>query len=84
MRKSIIFFLIGMLSVSTLFAEVKPSTLFAEHMVLQRGVEIPVWGTAWPNEVITVSLNKKVVGVKADANGNWMVKLPKQKWQIPR
>lgn len=79
MKNIIVFFSFLLLSCASLFAEVKPSTLFAEHMVLQRGVEIPVWGTAWPNEVITVSLNKKVVGVKTDANGNWMVKLPKQK-----
>lgn len=79
MKNSIFLFSFFLLSCASLFAEVKPANLFAEHMVLQRGVEIPVWGTAWPNEVITVSLNKKVVGVKADANGNWMLKLPKQK-----
>lgn len=66
-------------SVSLLNAEVKPSTLFNDHMVLQRGVEIPVWGTAWPKEGISVKFNKQVVNVKADADGNWMVRLPKQK-----
>jgi len=64
---------------TSLFADVKPSALFCEHMVLQRGVQIPVWGKAWPKESVSVSLNGKVVTVKADANGNWMVKLPKQK-----
>jgi len=60
-------------------AEVKPSTLFCESMVLQRCVEIPVWGIAWPKEKISVSLNKQTVNVTADASGNWMVRLPKQK-----
>ena len=65
--------------ISEVFAEVKPSSLFCESMVLQRGVEIPVWGTAWPKEKISVMLNKQVVNVTADASGNWMARLPKQK-----
>ncbi|HEY6913830.1 MAG TPA: sialate O-acetylesterase [Paludibacter sp.] len=64
---------------NSLFADVKPAALFCEHMVLQRNVEIPVWGTAWPKESVTVTLNGNAVSVKADANGNWMLKLPKQK-----
>jgi sialate O-acetylesterase len=75
-----IFFLLSFLIIKTaLFADVKPAALFCEHMVLQRGVEIPVWGKAWPKESVSVSLNGKTVTVKADANGNWMLKLPKQK-----
>jgi len=61
-----------------LFAEVKPSTLFNDHMVLQRDISIPVWGTSWPNEGITVRLNQKEFYTKADASGNWMVRLSKQ------
>jgi len=33
-----------------LHAEVKLPAVFCNHMVLQRGVEIPVWGKASPNE----------------------------------
>lgn len=78
--KKIIFFLLSVTIISTsLFAEVLPSTLFNEHMVLQREVEIPVWGTSWPKEGITVSINNQVVSTKADESGNWMVRLPKQK-----
>lgn len=61
-------------------AVLKPSVLFAPHMVLQRDVSIPVWGTASPNETVTVRLNGKVTTTtKADAAGYWMAKLPAQK-----
>ena len=33
-------------------ADVTPHPLFADNMVLQRGVDIPVWGTADPGEEV--------------------------------
>ena len=39
-------------------AQVKPSALFSDHMVLQSGMTAPVWGTAEPGERL------KVVAVK--------------------
>jgi sialate O-acetylesterase len=35
-------------------ADVKPSALFSDHMVLQSGMPVPIWGTADPGEKITV------------------------------
>lgn len=81
MTKSTRFFLISLgIFVSTnLFAAVKPAGLFAEHMVLQRNIPIPVWGTAKPGEQVTVTLNKAVQVFTADTSGKWLVRLPKQK-----
>jgi len=31
-------------------AAVKPNSLFSDHMVLQRGVVVPIWGTAAEGE----------------------------------
>jgi sialate O-acetylesterase len=64
---------------SLIFAEVKPSSLFYEHIVLQRNIPIPIWGTANAGEQVTVKLNKAVATITADNAGRWMVKLPKQK-----
>jgi len=52
MTRSIRFFIfaLGLFASTTLFAAVKPASLFAEHMVLQRNILIPVWGTANPGE----------------------------------
>ncbi len=81
MNNKILFFVVSVVLffIPEVFAEVKPSSLFCESMVLQRGVEIPVWGTAWPKEKISVTLNKQTVNVTVDASGNWMARLPKQK-----
>ncbi|MDD4992377.1 MAG: sialate O-acetylesterase [Paludibacter sp.] len=79
MKKNTFLLLFCLIITTSLFADVKPAALFCEHMVLQRGVEIPVWGKAWPKESVSVSLNGTSVTVKADASGNWMLKLPKQK-----
>ncbi|WP_163407090.1 sialate O-acetylesterase [Flavobacterium ajazii] len=60
-------------------AQIRVNSLFNDHMVLQRDVDIPVWGTASVNESVTVLLNGKSVVVQADGKGNWIAKLPKQK-----
>lgn len=55
--------------------ELKPSNLFCDHMVLQRGVPVPVWGTAKPNEEITVTFAGQKKHTKTGKDGKWMVKL---------
>lgn len=64
-------------------ADVKVHPLFSDNAVLQRGVEVPVWGTAAPNEDIQVTLAggdgpAAVVKTKAGADGSWKVALPKR------
>jgi len=56
-------------------ANVTMPGIFGNNMVLQRDSQIPVWGWAKPNESIVVSLHKQKKTVKADKNGNWIVKL---------
>ena len=53
-------------------AEVKPHGMFNDHAVLQRGINIPVWGTAANGEKITVSMNGQMVSTVAQ-NGKWEV-----------
>lgn len=57
---------------------------FADGMVLQRGVKIPVWGWGQPGDLVTVSLNSaarsgKRVRTVVAPDGTWKVYLPKQK-----
>ena len=42
-------------------ADVKPFTLFSDGMVLQSGVNCPVWGTAEPGEEVSAILNNGTV-----------------------
>jgi sialate O-acetylesterase len=68
------------LAVQPARADVKLHELFCDGMVLQHGVNCPVWGQADPNEEISVLLDTNGVTVesgtiKADAIGGWRVAL---------
>ncbi len=56
-------------------ADVSVPSVFSDHMVLQRDLPIPVWGTASPGEVVSVTFGNQSRSVKAAANGNWRVDL---------
>ena len=57
--------------------ELKLPQLFSDHMVLQRDVEIPVWGEAAPGEEVAVSFGTSTSTTRADARGRWIVRLGK-------
>jgi len=57
-------------------AHVTVPSLFTDHMVLQRQMKIPVWGTGDPGEKIAVTLNGQSAEATADSTGNWKVSLP--------
>jgi sialate O-acetylesterase len=63
-------------------APVSVSGLFSDHMVLQRGIEVPIWGTSGAGQGISVTLSdaggvKASAAAKADAQGKWKALLPK-------
>jgi sialate O-acetylesterase len=75
---------IGTLCVTACFAsvvsaQVKPSSLFSDRMVLQSGVLVPVWGMADTAEKVTIKFNGQTRSATADASGKWMVRLTKLK-----
>jgi sialate O-acetylesterase len=55
-------------------AEIRLASLFTDHMVLQRGTPIPVWGWAKPRERVTISLGEQAATTRADGSGNWIVR----------
>src|SRR5687767_4502487 len=57
-------------------ADVKLANLFVDHAVLQRDTPAPVWGTAEPNEQVTVTVAGQTAQATADASGKWLAKLP--------
>jgi hypothetical protein len=57
---------------------VSVSDLFADHMVLQRGVPLRLWGHADAHENVAVTLNGQTATTSATAEGNWTVSLPAQ------
>ena len=55
-------------------AEVKPNSLFSDGAVLQRGIAVPVWGTASDGEKVTVKFQQQTVTATAK-DGRWLVRL---------
>ena len=68
---------------ATLNAQVKLSPIFSNNMVLQKGMEIPVWGWASPGEKVTVILEKGKASAKANKDGKWTLKLPAMNYGGP-
>lgn len=57
-------------------ADVSLPALIADNMVLQRGVPLPLGGSADPGEAITLSVAGQTAQVVAGPEGRWVVHLP--------
>jgi sialate O-acetylesterase len=68
-----------LLFAATASAEVKPAALFSDHIVLQRGMPVPVWGTAEAGEAVKVTLDGQSRSTIAGPDGKWIVRLRKLK-----
>jgi sialate O-acetylesterase len=53
----------------------KLPSIISDHMVVQQGKALPIWGTDVPGTKITVSFSGQKKKAVADADGKWMVKL---------
>lgn len=62
-------------------AEVKLAALFCDHMVVQQGKAVPVWGWADPGETVKISLGTDSAEAVADAGGAWSALLAPLKVQ---
>jgi len=56
-------------------AELLVPDIFSDHMVLQRGKPVPVWGCAAPGAEITVKCRHQTKQTPADAQGHWLIQL---------
>lgn len=56
-------------------ADLTLNKLFSDHMVLQLGKEVPVWGWANAGDEITVMFAGQKVATTADTNGQWTATL---------
>jgi len=60
---------------NNVIANVVPNSLFSDHMVLQEGVPVPIWGTADKDEKVTVIFNDQRVSTITGEDGKWFIKL---------
>ena len=56
-------------------AEVSVSQAFGDHMVLQRDMAVPIWGTAVAGEKVLVTFRDQKKETTADKDGKWSVRL---------
>jgi len=75
--KSVFAMILMLTPLAVLFADITMPPIFSDHMVLQAEMAVPVWGTAEPGEEVTVKIGGQSKAVKADAKGEWRVKLEK-------
>ena len=74
MKRLILIALVLAFAATVAVAAVLPAGMFSDNAVLQRGMPIPVWGTADNGEKVTVKLADQEQSVEAK-DGKWMVRL---------
>ena len=77
-RASMVFLaILGFAGVSRAADSQKPFVhpLFADDMVLQRGMEDSIWGWTEPGKQVIVSMNGKTATATADSDGKWLAKI---------
>lgn len=75
MNRRILSCLLSVLLGGVVRADVKPAALFSDHMVLQQGSSVPVWGWADAGEQVTVGFAGQKQTATTGADGKWMVRL---------
>jgi len=61
---------------SLLPADLWLPAVFSDHMVLQRDLPIPIWGTAAPGAEVTASLAGKSAVATVGGDGRWKIEFP--------
>ena len=69
------FLIVSILLTAWQATALEPASHFSDHMVLQRGASVPVWGVAEPGAKVSVSFAGQTVTGKADNAGKWRVAL---------
>jgi len=75
MKKFLIAALAYLTVTSSLLAGLSLPTIFSDHMMLQRGQPVPVWGTADPGAAVMVEFAGQTRSATADADGKWRIDL---------
>ena len=78
-NKSLLIFVAIILFTIDLAAQLIPSPIIGNGMVIQRGKEFPFSGKAAPGDKVVVALNKKTVTTTTSSDGKWRLKFPVMK-----
>jgi sialate O-acetylesterase len=58
------------------YAQIRLPKVFGSNMVLQRGVAIPIWGSARPKSQIVVEIKGNRTKTTVAGDGKWKLLLP--------
>lgn len=73
--KKIITLIIIAINTQLIIANISTADIFSDNMVLQRNLNLKIWGKADPGEKLTLRFNGQKVKTIADNMGKWSVKL---------
>ena len=73
MKKIIALSFTCVLLMTAAMANITLPTIFGDNMVLQRNKPISIWGSAAPNEKVSVQFNKQTKNTVADKAGKWQL-----------
>lgn len=66
-----------LLTFNTIFGQsLRLAGIFGDGMVIQKGINAPVWGTATPNTNVQVEFAGFITSAKSADDGKWMVRMP--------
>ena len=75
-RRFAVFLLLArVVSPFSILADVKLPAVLGDHMVLQRQMVVPIWGTDTQGQKVTVKFRGQTKQAMTGADGKWMVKL---------
>jgi sialate O-acetylesterase len=64
------------LSSRGLYADVSPSGIFGDHMILQQDIKLPVSRNGTPGETVTASAGSETGRTTVSPDGSWIVHRP--------
>ncbi len=74
-KRTLLALLTVLLSIAS-HAQIRLPKVFGDNMVMQRGIQIPVWGNSTPGAQIIAKLGDIQTTTRADKEGKWKVKFP--------
>ncbi len=73
----VVFTTLLMLVFSLVNGQLALPKVFSDNMILQRDIDIPIWGTADKGTQITVELGNNRIQTLAEQDGKWMLRMPR-------
>ena len=64
------------LTTPVLAADLRLAAVFSDHMVVQEGAPVPLWGWATPGATVGAQMEDSVASTQAGADGSWRLELP--------